>query len=91
MNFWDMLLGGLTVLVKALILPLFGGNLHQAMGLANTLGQGAYATLELAYATLGTFDLTLAAWTLGISALLGVVQLATRIWLFIKSLIPFLN
>lgn len=88
-----MLLGALSWIVRVLVVPLFGGTtgMHQALGLANTMGQGAYVTLELAYATFGMFDLTLVAIAIGLSLLAFMLDMILRIYLFIKSLIPVIG
>lgn len=91
LTIWKILLAGLAFFMNFVIIPLFGGpdNYHQALGLANALGQGAYVLLQLLFVTLGTFDLTLPAIALAFSAPIIIIKFAVDVYKFIKSLIPF--
>lgn len=89
MNFWGLLLQAVIGLINWLQLGVFGGAKHEFMGLAAVIGYNAYVILEVTYVTLGTFNLTFAFITLGISLAMWVIRLAVGVYLFFKKLIPF--
>jgi len=91
LNLWSLLLAGLSLFVRVIIIPLFGGNIHSPMGLASSIGQGVYVVLELAIVTFSVFDMRLILVAIGISGLAWGIKAAVRIWMFIKGLIPFAN
>lgn len=88
-NLWTSLLMGLITLIKVLIIPLFGGpeGYHQAMGLANIIGGGAYAVIEVSMVALSTFNLGFPIAALLVNFVLFGINLAIRGWLLLKSII----
>ncbi len=90
MNFWGLLLYGLLAFIDFLITWLFGGEAgrHQAIGLAEVIGYNAYVVLEVAYATLGNFNMTFPLIAFGISGAAWLIRLIVSVYLFIKKLIP---
>lgn len=93
-NFWSFLLAGLVgFLQNAILTPLFGGpeNYHTAIGLGGILGANATIVLDLAFAAIGNFNLTIPGIGLALSLLIWVIKLAVNIYLAIKRLIPFIG
>ncbi len=92
-NLWYFLLMAGQFVMTYLIIPLFGGvgAYHQAMGFSNQLGTGAFVVLELAWATLGNFNLFIPSVALGLYFVLWLIKVGVSVWLLIKSLIPFLS
>lgn len=86
-NIWTWLLNGLIAILNVLIVPLFGGGYHQAMGLANIIGSSAYALLEVAIVALGNFNLAFPIAALLINAMLFTIHWLIRFWLTLKSII----
>lgn len=88
-NIWTWLLNGLIALLNVLVVPLFGGTAgyHQAMGLANIIGNGAYVVLEVSMVALSTFNLALPIAALLINFLLFGINAMIRFWLLIKAII----
>lgn len=89
-NIWILLLSGLSYVVRIYIIPAFFGGpaaYHQAMGMAQIIGSGAFVVLEVSMVALGQFNLLLPLTAIGISLLLFFIRLGINIWLTIKNII----
>jgi hypothetical protein len=89
MNFWSFLLLGIITLADWLITFLFGGpeGRHAALGLASVIGYNAYVVLEVTYATLGNFNMTLPLIAFAVSGGAWLIRLISGLYLYIRLLI----
>jgi hypothetical protein len=89
MNFWGFILYGIIAVADWLITWLFGGaeNKHAALGLASVIGYNAYVVLEVTYATLGNFNMTLPAIAFAVSGGAWLIRVISGVYLYIRLLI----
>jgi hypothetical protein len=93
-NLWTVLLAGLLFFINTFIMPLFGDATSQAasLNLAAMMTSNAGVLFQLIYIALGSVvNLTLFGVFIGLFFGIKITQIGLTIWMFIKSLIPFLN